>query len=75
MPEIEQIFIKPAKAETKVPMPGKVRQYLPVTGAWVPDNSYWRRRLGDEDVVMAPAPTPQAKKAKPAAKPTTQEDK
>jgi len=30
------------------------RRVIPTTGAWVPDNQYWRRRLRDGDAVETP---------------------
>lgn len=44
-------------------------QLLTRRGAEVPDNSYWRRRLADGDVLDAP-PTPAAKPPKPPRRPT-----
>lgn len=49
--------IKPTKPEVLIPYEGTLVM-LPVEGADVPDNQYWRRRLRDGDVVPVEAPTP-----------------
>jgi hypothetical protein len=59
------MFVKPAhpdllvaNPEARPPMP----RHLPAEGAEVPDSQYWRRRIADGDVVLAPAPEPQTKR-------------
>ena len=59
------MFVKPAhpdllvaNPEARPPMP----RHLPAEGAEVPDSQYWRRRIADVDVVLAPAPEPQMKR-------------
>lgn len=49
--------IKPTKPEVLIPYEGTLVM-LPVEGADVPDNQYWRRRLRDGDVVPVEAPAP-----------------
>ncbi len=44
--------VKLKNKKTIVRMPEKNYQALPVDGAEVPDNSYWRRRLNDGDIVI-----------------------
>jgi hypothetical protein len=60
------MFVKPAHPDLLVanpealpPMP----RHLPVEGAEVPDTQYWRRRIADGDVTLAPAPEPQTKRS------------
>jgi hypothetical protein len=60
------MFVKPAhpdllvaNPEARPPMP----RHLPVEGAEVPDTQYWRRRIADGDVILAPAPEPQTKRS------------
>lgn len=65
-PNKETIYVKPR--------PGlRIRQEngkpLPEDGGQVPLNSFWRRRLRDQDVVAAPAP----RKPKATAKSTKTE--
>lgn len=43
--------VKPATPDLIVRMPEKNFQPLPAAGDEVPDNSYWRRRLHDSDVL------------------------
>jgi hypothetical protein len=59
------MFVKPAhpdllvaNPEARPPMP----RHLPAEGAEVPDSQYWRRRIADGDVVLAPAPELQTKR-------------
>ena len=59
------MFVKPAHPDLLVanpealpPMP----RHLPVEGAEVPDTQYWRRRIADGDVILAPAPELQTKR-------------
>lgn len=64
------MYVKPAhpdllvaNPEARLPMP----RHLAAEGAEVPDTEYWRRRLRDEDVVLASAPAdPPATPPKPA---------
>lgn len=57
--------VKPAPdREVRDPL---TMQLLPADGREVPDNQFWRRRLRDGDVIPAPAPTPPARRAAPAA--------
>jgi hypothetical protein len=60
------MFVKPAHPDLLVanpealpPMP----RHLPAEGAEVPDTQYWRRRIADGDVTLAPAPEPQTKRS------------
>lgn len=62
------IFVKPASKEVRVRQPER-GSILPQGGSWVPDNTYYRRRLKDGDVVMAEAPA----SPKPASKATKAE--
>jgi hypothetical protein len=59
------MFVKPAtpdllvaNPEARPPMP----RHLPAEGAEVPDTQYWRRRIADGDVILAPAPEQQTKR-------------
>jgi hypothetical protein len=59
------MFVKPAhpdllvaNPEARPPMP----RHLPAEGAEVPDTQYWRRRIADGDVILAPAPELQTKR-------------
>ncbi len=57
----ERIHIKPRTPETIVRDP-RSRAALPAAGAWVPDSSYYRRRLRSGDVeFVEPAPDTQKK--------------
>lgn len=58
------MFVKPANPNAVIRDPHTKRP-LPADGGRVPDNSYWRRRLDDGDVVLATA-TNEIKTAKPA---------
>jgi hypothetical protein len=56
------MFVKPAQPELLVPVPDAPphERWLQPEGREVPDTLYWRRRLGDGDVVEAtPPPEPQ----------------
>lgn len=55
-PKAPIIFVKP-KAGLKIPYPG-TRNFLPATGASVPRNHYWIRRLRDGDVIQVEAASP-----------------
>jgi hypothetical protein len=45
------IFVRPASDALKLPYPYST-QLLSEEGAWVPDTSYWRRRVADGSVVQ-----------------------
>jgi hypothetical protein len=56
------MFVKPATPDLLVANPEAIApmpRYLPVEGAEVPDTEYWRRRIADGDVILAPAPEQQ----------------
>ena len=61
----KMIFVKPATNPTAADHGGSVLvvrdpangRIVPAEGAAVPDNSYWRRRLKDRDVIEAKRPT------------------
>lgn len=60
------MFVIPAEG-LLVPHPEAPRggpRHLPPEGAEVPDTAYWRRRLGDGDVRLAPARPVKAAKDK-----------
>ena len=59
---MNRIFVKPATPEIKVRKP--VGGYLSPKGEEVNDESYWRRRISDGDVVLV---EPAAKPAKSAS--------
>lgn len=62
------MIVKPvADRSVRDPVKGT---FLPETGAEVPDNSFWRRRLNDGDVVRVPEP-----KVKPVPEATQVEKK
>jgi hypothetical protein len=54
----EPVFVRPARLGLKVPLPELPGHYLVDDGALVPPTSYWRRRLGDGDVVITVRPEP-----------------
>jgi hypothetical protein len=59
------MFVKPATPDLLVANPEAIApmpRYLPVEGAEVPDTEYWRRRIADGDVILAPAPEQQTKR-------------
>lgn len=69
-----RLFVKPGvptppKGSKETPQPFKVRKpsggYLADEGEFVPDESFWRRRMADGDVVEA---TPPAEKPAAGAK-------
>jgi hypothetical protein len=52
------MFVKPnAGRAVRDPVKGIL---LPISGAEVPDNTFWRRRLRDADVSLSAAATPAA---------------
>lgn len=64
----DQQYVKPKDGRT-VRQPERGNEPLPAEGGFVPRNSYWFRRLRDEDVTPAEPPKKPARKApaKPAA--------
>lgn len=54
------LYVTPALQEDGTPFlvrqPHKSYLPLPVEGAWVPDNEYWRRRIRDRDAIEAEPP-------------------
>jgi hypothetical protein len=59
------MFVKPATPDLLVANPEAIApmpRHLPAEGAEVPDTQYWRRRIADGDVILAPAPEPQTKR-------------
>lgn len=52
-----KLKLKPARPDLLVRSPSSGRP-LPVEGAEVPNNSYWRRRMKDGDVVTVEAAKP-----------------
>lgn len=53
------MFLKPARAGLRVPIPGAPGRVLPEEGAEVVEETYWLRRLADGDVVEALPPVPE----------------
>ncbi|WP_205884296.1 MULTISPECIES: DUF2635 domain-containing protein [Pseudomonas] len=47
---MKRIYLKPAQGRD-VPDPEKGGELLPETGAQVPHNAYWQRRINDGDAV------------------------
>lgn len=68
-PQIEQVFVKPARAGLVMFDPAS-RRRLPDEGMLVPHDTYWRRRLANGDAVAvqqeSPAPAPRAARTKEA---------
>jgi len=63
-------FVRPAPA-LKVRMPGRLSEFLPVSGASVPldsgmEGAYWHARIRNGDVIVVEEPPPAAPK-RPAA--------
>jgi len=59
------MFVKPAHPDLLVANPDArppMPRHLPAEGVEVPDTQYWRRRIADGDVILAPAPEPQTKR-------------
>jgi hypothetical protein len=68
-PQVEQIFVKPARAGLVMFDPTS-RRRLPDEGMLVPLDTYWRRRLANGDAVAvqqeSTAPAPRAARTKEA---------
>lgn len=54
MPHSKQIFVKPAPG--LLVRDPETRVQLKAEGEWKDTGSYWRRRLDDEDVILAVPP-------------------
>lgn len=67
MKDDQRIFVKPAQPALKVRKP--VGTYLAPEGELQNDDSYWRRRVSDGDVVVSKPPktAPAAPAAPPAS--------
>lgn len=60
MDKLGNFFIKPTSEKVKVRCPRSF-EHLKAEGEWKPRNSYWLRRVRDQDVVEAEPPkTPTA---------------
>jgi len=53
-----RIFVRPI-GDGLVPMPDRVRNYLPKEGALVSLNAHWSRRLMKQEVEIVPDPGPE----------------
>jgi hypothetical protein len=52
------LFVKPARPGLVVRFPNDPQVVLGEDGGIVPPSGYWRRRIGDGDVVIAKRPAP-----------------
>jgi len=52
----EQIFVKPGRPGAVVNQPERQNDPVPEGGCWVPNTTFWQRRLKDNDVVKATPP-------------------
>lgn len=62
---MDQLYVKPAinpatNAPYRIRMPENSHQHLPVEGALVPNNRYWREHLKDNSVFEAKPPAESA---------------
>lgn len=49
------LYVKPAD-DRRVRQPERGNTPIPLEGAWVPDNTYYQRRLNAGDLILATAP-------------------